>query len=833
MSLIKQEMSLEEQDIRKRLPSEFDQTCHGVSESMFFPFPLTDGNTMIQWSAEYLAPTRDEAKFLAFLSLYGSNGVLLRDLITFATLRISRKPWRNHWLLNGEAGPILRPIGDSSLPTHCAFLDAFLCTCSDDRSLEHLQDRLLSLGLIEIEYPRRRATSRRSFFNEHFGINDERIWRVAKNPMSSHLMVPLWHDQDGEGMVMDLLYVFLEMPSKDVSLRAERYRETYYIHARIFALEALRFCQTTLRNARDYVVALILEILTHRFQSGDNRLIQFVKDCPSSANGFDWAIMVLWAEVKEINCCGGLKIKTALNKSIMRLFSRKGKRQCRANGFIGYLLVEWRKAAEAAQDRELNSRIFKYATDWVETAWSSGSSIERAALCCVLANFGMKDEWVLVPPHYGLLYGYYLSRAGHLEQAKESLALALQPYPETELRRVAEYRFELVSVLIRLGNRQQAKELLHIIEDDVTLYPRIYTTRNAIHGDRLYGHALLSDIYQAELLMTTGEVNHAASQLRNTISTGRREDCYFRSLRLAFLMRLLEVRTWNGSLKLALNVAEALMFELRNNSSIQPDMMQWIIQQSLTLSNRLLWAGDVLAASSLLDKIFNISQYQHLRVSRKDLLEYSKQRWVTVSDLLSADHAEDNPATVGYERKAATNEPLEVLSRSSEQAHSPKKKITDPADIITRAPHVNAEAAATSALILNSGKAMRETSSSTKYETLPRGRSRRPRSITQPNLEYLLTRSGPPEEFKSSDPAANEPTKKASPEKSVTSNKFSRRGQFTRKLLQRGVGRSVVAMLRRAPRAPTTEPGISVVDSRYMEPAPVPVESPLTAELPG
>ena len=27
--------------------------------------------------------------------------------------------------------------------------------------------------------------------------------------------------------------------------------------------------------------------------------------------------------------------------------------------------------------------------DWVEGAWSSGSSIERAALCCVLANFQM------------------------------------------------------------------------------------------------------------------------------------------------------------------------------------------------------------------------------------------------------------------------------------------------------------------------------------------------------------------------------------------------------------------------------------------------------------
>ena len=89
-------MSLEEQDMHERRPPGIDQKCHGVSESMFFPFPLTDGKTMIQWSTEYLAPTRDEAKFLAFLSLYRSNGVFLRDLITFATLRASRKPLKNH-----------------------------------------------------------------------------------------------------------------------------------------------------------------------------------------------------------------------------------------------------------------------------------------------------------------------------------------------------------------------------------------------------------------------------------------------------------------------------------------------------------------------------------------------------------------------------------------------------------------------------------------------------------------------------------------------------------------------------------------------------------------
>ena len=92
-----------------------------VSDSTFFPYPLMNGETLMEWGLKHLSPHQDEAKFLAFLSLYGPNGVTLRDLITFARLRASAIPSKNHWLLSGEVGPILRPVGDASLPTHCSF----------------------------------------------------------------------------------------------------------------------------------------------------------------------------------------------------------------------------------------------------------------------------------------------------------------------------------------------------------------------------------------------------------------------------------------------------------------------------------------------------------------------------------------------------------------------------------------------------------------------------------------------------------------------------------------------------------------------------------------
>ena len=737
---------------------------------MFFPY-------ISVWSTEYLAPTRDEAKFLAFLSLYGPKGVSLRDLIRFATLRASGRPSQNHWLLSGEVGPILRPLGDKRLPTHCSFLKAFVRETSNDQGIYGLQGRLLSWGLIRVEYPRfavRRA--------------NEQIWCVAVNPVSSHLMVPTWHDLDGENIIMDLLYVFLEIPSKDVSLLAERHRETFYTHARIFALEILRLNHTVLQDARDYTVTLILQLLTHRSQYGDKPLIQFAKAWPSSANSSDWTIMVLWAELKENVFCGVSSIETALTNRITRLLSWKGKRQRRANGLIGYLLVEWMKAAEISRDSRLISQIVNYAMDWAEIAWSSGSSIERAALCCVLARFGMLDKSVLVSPKYHLLYGHHLSRAGHLREAKDFLTSGFLYYSSLQLStRLWGYQFELASVLIRLSNRQQAEILLMDIEEHTmsrngdrkkfytwehqhTIFP--FGDEEFDIWERWHEHAesrILTGLYQAELLMSAGEVSLAASRLENTIDAvglmdrGRSwkdigEDTYLRSLRLALEMRLLEVQTWEDPLERALEVAERLMIEFCNEPNLGPDMAQWIMQQLLTLSNRLVCAGNMSAALSLLENMLKIFRYQHYSDLLKDLLPYAEHRMATVSDLLATDHARNSPTAVGHEIRAATNERPEGI-------HKPSPRI----------------------------------------ET----------KIQGTNSQTCNRRT----------------TKKASLTKPTFPWKNLQRGPLSRTFVQQGVRRSLATLLRRAPRVPTTEPAIPVVEHKGKEPVPVPMEPPLTAEL--
>ena len=72
------------------------------------------------------------------------------------------------------------------------------------------------------------------------------------------------------------------------------------------------FSQPILKDARDCIIALVLQMLTHRCQYGDERLfLLFVKLRVSSLDYADSAIMSLSAELKEVIFIGGSRIKTA------------------------------------------------------------------------------------------------------------------------------------------------------------------------------------------------------------------------------------------------------------------------------------------------------------------------------------------------------------------------------------------------------------------------------------------------------------------------------------------------------------------------------------------
>ena len=124
-----------------------------------------------------------------------------------------------------------------------------MCKISNYQGIGALQERHLPMNLIRVEYPTRHPSHAKDKWR-----TDEWFWCVAMTNETS-LLMQVWQDLDGKGIVMDLLYVFLEMPRKEVSLSVERHRETLKAMRAFFHLKPCGFitlytiCQRLCCNA--------------------------------------------------------------------------------------------------------------------------------------------------------------------------------------------------------------------------------------------------------------------------------------------------------------------------------------------------------------------------------------------------------------------------------------------------------------------------------------------------------------------------------------------------------------------------------------------------------
>ena len=112
------------------------------------------------------------------------------------------------------------------------------------------------------------------------------------------------------------------------------------------------------------------------------------------------------------------------------------------------------------------SLVDAFAKAWIESAWFSGPLLETASLCCILASLSLCDYSTMVPTNWHILYGYYVSRAGILEDAAQFPTSGLQynlASPTT--LQLFNYLFELISVYLRLDQWEDAGKLLARIEN--------------------------------------------------------------------------------------------------------------------------------------------------------------------------------------------------------------------------------------------------------------------------------------------------------------------------------------------------------------------------------
>ena len=568
-------------------------------------FPPQAGLSEQEWKSRYLTATSDETKFLTFLASYGSGGVPLRELIMLGTLRLLGKNLKNHWLENGEVGSLQEVIQDTPESRNCSFLvDGFMGAMSSSSTIETFQARLKSLRLIDVNYPK----ESQSHMVCQYWQTDERVWIIRGNQWDGP-----WAHRDDSTILQELLDVFVEIPGKGVSPASQRQREVYYFHAHLLIGRVMRFPGALAEDSKHVVKAVfvILELLIHHYQGRDALLLKFVKGVlyrqphlyPSVS------LMLLWAEMKEIafrKDYDGLCI--VRDRLLGRMLSEEefSRATPLQRGLVGFILVDLMHTANVAHFEDIARDTLKAGTDWVSRSSMMDSTIERTALCDILATLDIQDREKAIPLKCYLFYGYNLSRAGLLIQGDLFLARGLQHYDFNP--KLWSYQFERVSIALRLGRQKEAEKMLASIRaialmkrDDSDLWKKSGQCAEVF---------ILLNLYEADCSVSEGKLDKAYEKLTSgiTITTSMR-NAYFGNLRITLEMRLLEVCMWQQNFRGALIVAYRLAkeaFDPRVRLIFTPDTIRAMVHQILDLSSALLSIGDAETSFELLEDVKSI-----------------------------------------------------------------------------------------------------------------------------------------------------------------------------------------------------------------------------------
>ena len=523
------------------------------------------------------------------------------------TLRQAERKPKNHWLVNGELGTFeeaTKPSETGLKGQNSIFVDFVKDGVVDSSTIESFQQLLEFLGLIEVKYPKAIQSDEAS----QYWHTDERIWIVRENE-SNEPLAPI----DDFAVLQDLLDLLIAMPDKDVSPAAHRQREIYYYHAHLLIFRVIRSRELLEQNPLllTQAVFVVLQLLTHRYRMGDSLVLDFVRDNSVSSLYPNMNVMLLWAELKEKTFQEDYDGLCNIRDRALDLVNSKevqSQAAPRLIGLLGFLLVDLMNSAKALHFEDIVADAVKAGTEWADTAQTAqrdSTSIEKTALCEVLATFNIHARNQMILEGYGLHYGYHLSRAGFLVQGNQFLFRGLE---NRDLSLLWSYEMERVSNALRLGRLSEAARMLKSIKE------RALRSRDEGPSSILWKlsgqcaeNFVLLYLYEADYSASTGRLDDACAKLESGIYiTSSVYDAYIQILRVTLEMRLLEILIWQGSLEEALPVAlklASVFFDEKTSSILAPDTVRGIVQQLLDLCNNLLSAGKVAASMALLKKI--------------------------------------------------------------------------------------------------------------------------------------------------------------------------------------------------------------------------------------
>ncbi len=535
--------------------------------------------------------------WVRFLSIYGRQGILLRELIMLVSAlyspvaEVCRYP---HWSHNGER--------DFANPrTSAQLFLTLLKEASRPRELQALEERLVHLGLVIVKDA---GVSELSICQDW--VIDNRSWCAELDHRYNRIK--------SEGICLGLLELYSQIPDRDVHLMAERYREMFYYHAHVAVKYIFRMIsckEVNLGSQEEKFYDLALQVFSHRYQRSDEKVIKYVKRHVSLHGLYlgpysKWPERHVMLQLVEFRAAMARhssqpespRLQSSIQETVLFFTQASQNRQRighKAWSMVGYALTDVMDVTEIARDRKSFDQAMRLTRAWCEEALLSKTPMEMAALCCVLVRLRDFDKLDEMPRENHLSCGCYLSRAGFLRPAALFLLSSIRHW-EQEMPKapIWRYHLELMTVKMRLGQWKEAEHWLSVT------WARLLVRRNHVSAGefdfwkqsgelgefRLNLASLLSECYIARGLFVGARqmivlALEKISLMRDVLVTSTRLTLKSRLLNLH-----LQLQDWHNAAQTAIDLSREL--QERDVFPLESQKIWWMFQEILACVDELM-----------------------------------------------------------------------------------------------------------------------------------------------------------------------------------------------------------------------------------------------------
>ena len=575
------------------------------------------------------------SKTIEFISLYGEDGVVLRELLMLASINYLQGTQSSKTKRAFSKGVVSREKVSKSLN----FMQSFMLYAIRPERLAALQDNLVCQDRIIVRQQSGQATQ-----NQDDWAIDGRVWIASANRAKLG-------DTARREYYTELIDVFRNTSDESNLCIQGRRMEVFYNHARLVGISICQRAQKTLthgirelgisHDSREQFLHMMMRLLTHRHRAGDEEMMEHLQPLLEKSDT-DPAlrprlyVMWKWAQVKrelESNICIPFRaVEIIANLRLSAHWSQ---------GLVGLLLADSIRKLERLPDSDALGQVLNWSYEWCDVVNKSRDHEIMSALCILLPQIKLWDNLARVPEEYHMDCGYHLSRLGYPELAERFLVSGLTACGYDILGKIWRYRIELLAVTMRLGRWQEAEDKLQLL---------LHLEAKQIHNSTFdggfdawqlsgeFGEFKLSiNCLLADCFIAKGEFQLAELQLRAPLhGIQGMQDHYIRSMRVTAQSRVLHAQLQLGSFHSAMvtSIQQCRDVFEYDGSLLEEGAVRWVADELLICTNELVHAGLLSGAIEILNILVAASGRIKILL-HAEVCEYIQRRRASVFRLIA------------------------------------------------------------------------------------------------------------------------------------------------------------------------------------------------------